>query len=597
MKFNSPLVLLILFMAGCGETSNRTLNDTGNEESSYYTPVKEECALPLGTIFQDCVSEDWFPSYWRSPVKEGSGREVRADEEVDHYVEVTVIEAGESSRGNVLDVQYGYEPTNASVRFKPVSQPSGFVDLSEFETGSLQFDIRIRDWGFATGLSMKVECGWPCTSEAIKVPLAPLNEWRRVEVPVGMLVERGLDLSRVNSAIDITPTWNASQGIHYQLDNVRWVDEPADGPLEVSNRNWAKLAKRDLDFIYHKALENHPGAIDTQNPDFREYLDDGYEAAVASVGKVETARDYADLIQTYMDGFNDGHFKVSFHRMPRDALGLKEVEQASLKVRNRPELASIERLEEGIYWVSLPSFQIQSPDHREAMEHLIDRLGKLPEDSVVVFDVRWNGGGSSAWGVRILEALYGSSALARLRIREGEMEHYSEFRVSKGNANYHRKRALSVGSKDPLYESAKRHYQGISLALREGREWYSPNSDSALSKWLMQLWSNVGSVNSSITPVLVTSGSCVSACLDFSDLVVRLPNVRHVGRGTGSDTLYIDVRLPQPQLPSGLGKLMLPMKVWRKRFRGHNETYMPEARYPGDIYDTPEVQQWVLDRI
>ena len=48
---------------------------------------------------------------------------------------------------------------------------SASVDLSEFATGSISFDLRIIQNGqIADNLDFKMECGYPCTSQEFWVP-------------------------------------------------------------------------------------------------------------------------------------------------------------------------------------------------------------------------------------------------------------------------------------------------------------------------------------------------------------------------------------------------------------------------------------------
>lgn len=82
------------------------------------------------------------------------------------------------------------------------------------------------------------------------------------------------------------------------------------------------------------------------------------------------------------------------------------------------------------------------------------------------------------------------------------------------------------------------------------------------------------------------------AALDFCDLLLGIPGVIHVGQPTYADSVYLDVRYPIP-LPSGLGNIALPMKVYRDRKRGNNQAYVPSVPFEGDITDTAGLQAWV----
>ena len=92
-------------------------------------------------------------------------------------------------------------------------------------------------------------------------------------------------------------------------------------------------------------------------------------------------------------------------------------------------------------------------------------------------------------------------------------------------------------------------------------------------------------------PVYVlTDSTCMSACLDAVDLWTALGAIQ-VGRATGADTLYMEVR--QVKLPSGLTQVSMPMKVYRGRARGSNEPALPKYRFDGDIGDTAALERWI----
>jgi len=91
--------------------------------------------------------------------------------------------------------------------------------------------------------------------------------------------------------------------------------------------------------------------------------------------------------------------------------------------------------------------------------------------------------------------------------------------------------------------------------------------------------------------VLVTDSFCASACLDFADAVLAVPGVIQFGLPTSADTVYIDIGAQV--LPSGT-QFWLPLKVWKGRVRGNNQSYEPRYVFNGDINDTTAVQKWVL---
>ena len=57
----------------------------------------------------------------------------------------------------------------------------------------------------------------------------------------------------------------------------------------------------------------------------------------------------------------------------------------------------------------------------------------------------------------------------------------------------------------------------------------------------------------------------------------------------------MDVR--RIELPSKIGYLQIPLKVYRNRLRGHNQPYQPDIVYEGDIKDTPAVEAWLKQEV
>ena len=90
---------------------------------------------------------------------------------------------------------------------------------------------------------------------------------------------------------------------------------------------------------------------------------------------------------------------------------------------------------------------------------------------------------------------------------------------------------------------------------------------------------------------LLTDGGCASACLDFADIVRRMPGTRQIGQPTSGDALYIDI--DYTPLPSGLAGLSYGMKVYRNRARGNNQWYEPDVRWPGGDMTDEALVRWI----
>ena len=77
---------------------------------------------------------------------------------------------------------------------------------------------------------------------------------------------------------------------------------------------WPQIARTDLDFVYHTLKDNHPGAIDAQNPYFKEWMEKGYSAASASTRQAVSIGDAKRVLARYAAGFGDMHLQVVFNQ-------------------------------------------------------------------------------------------------------------------------------------------------------------------------------------------------------------------------------------------------------------------------------------------
>ncbi len=239
----------------------------------------------------------------------------------------------------------------------------------------------------------------------------------------------------------------------------------------------------------------------------------------------------------------------------------------------------IARLASGTYWVHASDFK---PSGQVGLDALVDRLSALGDAEAVVLDARGNGGGNSVFGYRLVHALLkertpGSSS--------GAVAYWRVSPVARRTIEKHK--ALMEPLEGPAGHTTKflaRLLEDLDTAARDGEPFFK------------QMGSTVGGGESQGGAtfrgklVLVTDSRCASACLDFADLVRRVPNAVHAGASTSGDTRYMDIAM-EP-LPSG-ATLWVPMKVWHHRPRGDNQPLHPHFPFDGDITDTAAVQAWV----
>ena len=114
----------------------------------------------------------------------------------------------------VLELEYPGTGMLAGVYFK-ASSPQ---DLRSFSGGTIEFDAWASEPG--TALTLKVDCVYPCTSGDWQIPGTIGPSWQRVSIAVDDLVDRGLDLSRIDTGLVIWPS--ALGAVIIKLDNLVW---------------------------------------------------------------------------------------------------------------------------------------------------------------------------------------------------------------------------------------------------------------------------------------------------------------------------------------------------------------------------------------
>lgn len=145
----------------------------------------------------------------------------------------TVV-AEEAARGNVLEVSYPNDAQFAGLILGLVNEG---VNLSDFASGSLEFDLNVMANPSAAEFVMKVDCV-DCPVDAGQREQnigVPMMQWQSFSIPVQDMVNTagGLDTSVVTTGLVIFPAFGSAAGVVYQLDNVRWVagDAPVEQPV------------------------------------------------------------------------------------------------------------------------------------------------------------------------------------------------------------------------------------------------------------------------------------------------------------------------------------------------------------------------------
>lgn len=198
----------------------------------------------------------------------------------------------------------------------------------------------------------------------------------------------------------------------------------------------------------------------------------------------------------------------------------------------------------------------------------------------VVFDLRGNGGGSSSWIYGLARTLWGED---EVRFRQPESTAV-DWRASQKNLDTIESYKPILGSNPEALAWLNEIADGLTAARAAGEPLWRqaddeppPPAPAAPSPMRARAY-------------VLTDAGCASACLDAVDLLKALGAVQ-VGEETSGDTVYMEVR--SDVLPSGRVTARVPMKVYRGRARGNNETAVPAHAWIGAMGDTAGIEAWI----
>lgn len=342
-------------------------------------------------------------------------------------------------------------------------------------------------------------------------------------------------------------------------------------------------AKKDIEFITQTLKENHPGPYNIYDPEFMAILKRAHQAAINKATNIKSIDEYAHILTEYASQFNDSHLRIYIHDIYTNAI--KDTPEKEFKLKN---------ITPSIVWVTLPTFETNTLQQQQ-LDEIIKQLPKYRSYDTIIFDIRNNGGGHDLVGRNVLKALFGSDFIDQ-QIKKMSQDEYADWRVSKDNIAFLTTLISTAkkqfGTENPAVQSLTLLYEKMQQALVNGNKLVSERDESHEPS----LTSEKSAKLCSSKIILIINHGCWSACLKFIDSIKALEHpIILVGQTTGADSLYMDIRTVE--LPSSLGTLVFPMKVYRNRPRGHNQPYKPDIEYPGNINDTPALEQWIKEKI
>ena len=139
-----------------------------------------------------------------------------------------VSDSGDPDIGMAMNVNFGNNGADGVFFFAA----SAGVDLSTFVgNGKLKFDLRLPPETAAAGMVFKVDCFYPCGTGDQQIDLTGYEPgtWQTFEYDVASLIGMGLNVSSINAGLVLFPTWGNQQGYSFEVANVRYEADSADG--------------------------------------------------------------------------------------------------------------------------------------------------------------------------------------------------------------------------------------------------------------------------------------------------------------------------------------------------------------------------------
>lgn len=243
-------------------------------------------------------------------------------------------------------------------------------------------------------------------------------------------------------------------------------------------------------------------------------------------------------------------------------------------------------------WVRFGYFFPHTQAEGKAFKELIAGAPALRDKSVIVLDVRGNGGGSYEWFMGFLRSLYGkdyADAHARSRLGIAHVLRTTPeilaYLKSDSEAEVDDLAPPPDGTPyDPDYVKYQR-------ALESGQTVFvQPKNARAVP---LPKGTPANPVKAKV--LLLTDYNCQSACIVFVDELKRFPGVEQIGVETGIDS-RTGTSFAAP-LPSGNGVIEVPVVTRDGRERGDNIPHRPERVFNGNIVDTEAVKAWIRDEV
>lgn len=255
--------------------------------------------------------------------------------------------------------------------------------------------------------------------------------------------------------------------------------------------------------------------------------------------------------------------------------------------------------QDNIAWIAMPTF---SPKPTEITQYdtlfstLKQQRPNLLQAKAIVLDLRHNQGGSSHWSAQVASALWGKERVEPLRNALFSQTDVWWF-ASPGNTEYVKSLydVLKAQGQTSLLPWIQAVGQGMQKSLDAGKDFYVEESDAEEQAAQVQPEIPADLPELKVPVYVIVPGQCASACLDALDVFSLFDNTKLAGAPSSADSTYMDVRYEA--LPSGLGKVIIPNKVYVNRPRGNGQYYSPALTHNELDWSTQALLDKVLSDI
>ncbi len=232
----------------------------GEETSTAQVVVPvNSCSDDPSAIFTNCTDPSWNGLTGWEILDDGEYTNYMYENgHNDYLINWEILDTGEAGYDQVIDIRYQDKTgVNGLSRIFTSEGPGATTDLSSYYNGTLEFDIRVLNWGETSAMETKLECKYPCESATIQLPLERNDSWQHVSIPISLLADTGLDLTEVEMGFQVFPQWGLMHNVHFQVDNIHWQQGASSGadPLDIDYSAWFANANEGVSVEHYTADE------------------------------------------------------------------------------------------------------------------------------------------------------------------------------------------------------------------------------------------------------------------------------------------------------------------------------------------------------